>query len=112
MPTSYLPVTFDLFTQFDSQEDEYLLQAAEKFEREAARLHPDRVCMTTVIDLSGKTVFITRYIRPLNPPKELLAASPNNPPEASVSHTMVPREKLPDFSLRSAFFLLHLDARR
>lgn len=112
MPTSYLPVTFDLFTQFDSQEDEYMLQAAEKFEREAARLHPDRVCMTTVIDLSGKTVFITRYIRPLNPPKELLAASPNNPQEASVSHTTAPREKLPDFSLRSVFFLLHLDARR
>lgn len=93
MPTPYPPVTFDLFTQFDSQEDEYLLQAAEKFEREAAQLHPDRVCMTTVIDLSGKTVFITRYIRPLNPPKELLAASPNAPQEASVSHTVVPRER-------------------
>lgn len=65
--------------QFDSQEDEYLLQAAEKFERDAACLHPDRLCMTTVIDLSGKTVFITRYIRPLNPPKELLPSSPNHP---------------------------------
>lgn len=53
--------------------------AAEKFEREAACLHPDRLCMTTVIDLSGKTVFITRYIRPLNPPKELLPSSPNQP---------------------------------
>ncbi|XP_075901549.1 coiled-coil and C2 domain-containing protein 2A isoform X3 [Nelusetta ayraudi] len=69
--------------KFDSEEDEYLLQAAEKFEREAARLHPDRLCTTTVIDLSGKTVFITRYIRPLNPPKELLPSSPNNPQESS-----------------------------
>lgn len=79
--------------QFDSQEDEYLLQAAEKFERDAARLHPDRLCTTTVIDLSGKTVFITRYIRPLNPPKELLPSSPNNPQESSVSQSVSQRER-------------------
>ncbi|KAM9849276.1 coiled-coil and C2 domain-containing protein 2A [Aulostomus maculatus] len=69
--------------KFDSQEDEYLLQASEKFEREAAQGHPDRPCITTVIDLNGKTVFITRYIRPLNPPQELLDAFPNNPLEAT-----------------------------
>ncbi|XP_028260415.1 coiled-coil and C2 domain-containing protein 2A [Parambassis ranga] len=67
---------------FDSQEDERLLQAAERFEREAAQRYPDRPCFTTVIDLNGKTVFITRYIRSLNPPQEFLDAFPNNPQEA------------------------------
>lgn len=79
-------VTFDLFIQFDSQEDEHLLQAAERFERDAARAYLDRPCITTVIDLNGKTVFITRYIKPLNPPQELLDAFPENSQEATVSH--------------------------
>ncbi|XP_031697797.1 coiled-coil and C2 domain-containing protein 2A-like, partial [Anarrhichthys ocellatus] len=69
--------------QFDSQEDERLLQASERFEREAAGGHPDRPCITTVIDLNGKTVFVTRYIRPLNPPQELLDAFPDNSQEAA-----------------------------
>ncbi|KAK2835891.1 hypothetical protein Q5P01_016375 [Channa striata] len=69
--------------KFDSQEDEHLLQASEKFEREAAQGYPDRPCVTTVIDLNGKTVFITRYIRALNPPQELLDEFPNNPQEAT-----------------------------
>ncbi|XP_012716702.2 coiled-coil and C2 domain-containing protein 2A isoform X3 [Fundulus heteroclitus] len=69
--------------EFDSQEDERLLQAAEKFEKEAAQGFPDRPCITTVTDLSGKTVFITRYVRPLNPPQEFLDAFPNNPQEAT-----------------------------
>ncbi|XP_030584227.1 coiled-coil and C2 domain-containing protein 2A isoform X2 [Archocentrus centrarchus] len=69
--------------KFDSQEDERLLQASERFERDAAQSYPDRPCITTVIDLSGKTVFITRYIRPLSPPRELLDEFPNNPLEAT-----------------------------
>ncbi|XP_042272051.1 coiled-coil and C2 domain-containing protein 2A isoform X2 [Thunnus maccoyii] len=69
--------------KFDSQEDERLLQAAERFERDAAQGYPDRPCTSTVIDLNGKTVFITRYIRPLNPPQELLDAFPDNPQEAT-----------------------------
>uniref|UniRef100_M4ABG3 Coiled-coil and C2 domain containing 2A n=1 Tax=Xiphophorus maculatus TaxID=8083 RepID=M4ABG3_XIPMA len=69
--------------KFNSQEDERLLQASEKFEKHAAGGYPDRPCITTVIDLSGKTVFITRYVRPLNPPQEFLDAFPNNPQEAT-----------------------------
>uniref|UniRef100_A0A3B4VCZ5 Coiled-coil and C2 domain containing 2A n=1 Tax=Seriola dumerili TaxID=41447 RepID=A0A3B4VCZ5_SERDU len=69
--------------KFDSQEDERLLQASERFERDAAQGYPDRPCITTVIDLNGKTVFITRYIRPLKPPQELLDAFPNNPQETT-----------------------------
>ncbi|XP_054458283.1 coiled-coil and C2 domain-containing protein 2A [Anoplopoma fimbria] len=69
--------------KFDSQEDERLLQASERFERDAVGAHPDRPCITTVIDLNGKTVFVTRYIRPLNPPQELLDAFPNNSQETA-----------------------------
>ncbi|KAM6150477.1 coiled-coil and C2 domain-containing protein 2A isoform 1-T1 [Erethizon dorsatum] len=65
--------------KFDSQEDEKLLQATEKFQAECALKFPNRQCFTTVIDISGKTVFITRYLKPLNPPQELLNAYPNNP---------------------------------
>ncbi|KAM6921159.1 coiled-coil and C2 domain-containing protein 2A [Xenentodon cancila] len=69
--------------KFDSQEDERLLEVSGRFERDAALSYPDRPCTTTVIDFSGKTVFITRYIRPLNPPQEFLDAFPNNPQEAT-----------------------------
>ncbi|XP_047231585.1 coiled-coil and C2 domain-containing protein 2A isoform X1 [Girardinichthys multiradiatus] len=69
--------------QFESQEAERLLQASERFVKDAAESYPDRPCITTVTDLSGKTVFITRYIRPLNPPQEFLDAFPNNPQEAT-----------------------------
>ncbi|XP_068931042.1 coiled-coil and C2 domain-containing protein 2A [Petaurus breviceps papuanus] len=65
--------------KFDSQEDEKLLQATEKFHVECALKFPKRQCLTTVTNLSGKTVFITRYLRPLNPPQELLDMYPNNP---------------------------------
>ncbi|KAM7113724.1 coiled-coil and C2 domain-containing protein 2A isoform 4-T6 [Ciconia maguari] len=64
--------------KFDTQEDEKLLQAAEKYEVECTSKFPSRQCLTTVIDLNGKTVFITRYIKPLNPPQELLDAIPNS----------------------------------
>ncbi|XP_022422688.1 coiled-coil and C2 domain-containing protein 2A isoform X1 [Delphinapterus leucas] len=65
--------------KFDSQEDEKLLQATEKFQAECALKFPNRQCLTRVVDISGKTVFITRYLKPLNPPQELLNTHPNNP---------------------------------
>ncbi|KAM6261400.1 coiled-coil and C2 domain-containing protein 2A isoform 2-T2 [Porphyrio hochstetteri] len=64
--------------KFDTEEEEKLLQAAEKYEAECTSRFPSRQCQTTVIDLSGKTVFITRYITPLNPPQELLDAVPDS----------------------------------
>ncbi|XP_025946411.1 coiled-coil and C2 domain-containing protein 2A isoform X1 [Apteryx rowi] len=64
--------------KFDTQEDEKLLQAAAKYEAECTSKFPSRQCLTTVVDLSGKSVFITRYIKPLNPPQELLDAHPNS----------------------------------
>ncbi|EFB27871.1 hypothetical protein PANDA_004355, partial [Ailuropoda melanoleuca] len=65
--------------KFDSQEDEKLLQATEKFQTECALKFPHRQCLTTVTDISGKTVFVTRYLKPLSPPQELLDAHPNDP---------------------------------
>uniref|UniRef100_A0A8C4Z5I0 C2 domain-containing protein n=1 Tax=Gadus morhua TaxID=8049 RepID=A0A8C4Z5I0_GADMO len=69
--------------KFDSQEEERLLLASERFEKEAGLSFPDRPCLTSVIDISGKMVFITRFIRPLNPPPELLDAFPNSPQDAT-----------------------------
>ncbi|KAK7131843.1 hypothetical protein R3I93_018415 [Phoxinus phoxinus] len=69
--------------KFDSQEVERLLIASEVFEKEASRQFPDRPCLSTVIDINGKTVFVTRFIRPLNPPQELLDAFPNSPQETA-----------------------------
>ncbi|XP_031197991.1 coiled-coil and C2 domain-containing protein 2A isoform X2 [Mastomys coucha] len=65
--------------KFDTQEDEKLLQATEKFQAECALKFPHRQCLTTVTDMNGKAVFITRYLKPLNPPQELLNVYPNNP---------------------------------
>jgi len=76
---------FYCLLKFDTQEDEKLLQAAEKYEAECTSKFPSRQCLTTVIDLSGKTVFITRYIKPLNPPQELLDALPNSSQTTAVS---------------------------
>ncbi|GAB5570935.1 coiled-coil and C2 domain-containing protein 2A isoform X6 [Prionailurus iriomotensis] len=73
-------------SDFDSQEDEKLLQATEKFQAECALKFPHRQCLTTVTDISGKTVFITRYLKPLNPPQELLEACPNNPQATARRH--------------------------
>ncbi|XP_008991825.3 coiled-coil and C2 domain-containing protein 2A isoform X1 [Callithrix jacchus] len=68
----------NMLKKFESQEDEKLLQASEKFQAECAFKFPNRQCLTTVIDINGKTVFITRYLKPLNPPEELLNVHPNN----------------------------------
>ncbi|XP_016059696.1 PREDICTED: coiled-coil and C2 domain-containing protein 2A [Miniopterus natalensis] len=64
--------------KFDSQEDEKLLQATETFQAECASKFPNRQCLTTVIDVGGKTVFVTRYLQALNPPQELLDAHPGH----------------------------------
>ncbi|XP_069488037.1 coiled-coil and C2 domain-containing protein 2A isoform X2 [Ambystoma mexicanum] len=64
--------------KFETQEDEKLLQGAEKFRAEAETKFPKRHCLTTVIDINGATVFVTRFIKPLNPPLEILEACPNN----------------------------------
>ncbi|KAJ8377128.1 hypothetical protein SKAU_G00077080 [Synaphobranchus kaupii] len=84
--------------KFDTQEEEKLLLMADSFEKDGALRFPGRPCLTTVIDLSGKTVFITRYIRPLTPPQELLDAFPSSPQETMelVAHYVSLIPSLPD----------------
>ncbi|TRY94814.1 hypothetical protein DNTS_029839 [Danionella cerebrum] len=48
--------------KFDSQESERLLMASELFEKEASRRFPERPCLTTVIDINGKTELVARYV--------------------------------------------------
>ncbi|XP_063165692.1 coiled-coil and C2 domain-containing protein 2A isoform X1 [Candoia aspera] len=69
--------------RLDTQEDEKLLQAAERYQVECALKFPNRQCLTTVVDINGKTVFVTRFIRALNPPEELLQVHPDSPQETS-----------------------------
>ncbi|KAA0701372.1 Coiled-coil and C2 domain-containing protein 2A [Triplophysa tibetana] len=76
--------------KFDSQEMERLLTACEVFEKEASHRFSDRPCLTTVIDMNGKTVFVTRFIRSLNPPQELLDAFPNSPQDTMVWFNIQP----------------------
>lgn len=86
----------------DSEEEEGLLQASKKFEKDASLLWPERPCITTVIDLNGREVFITRYIRPLNPPKMLLVGLSSNSQYAMVAHYVSLIPSLPDRDLFSA----------
>ncbi|XP_034264769.1 coiled-coil and C2 domain-containing protein 2A isoform X5 [Pantherophis guttatus] len=69
--------------RLDTQEDEKLLQAAERYKAKCALKFPDRQCLITVIDISGKTLFVTRFIRALNPPEELLRVYPDSPQQTS-----------------------------
>ncbi|XP_020662242.2 coiled-coil and C2 domain-containing protein 2A isoform X1 [Pogona vitticeps] len=84
--------------KFDTQEEEKLLQAAERYQTECALKFPSRQCLTTVTDINGKIVFITRFIKPLNPPEELLQAHVDNPQETSelVAHYVALIPFLPD----------------
>ncbi|XP_067894068.1 coiled-coil and C2 domain-containing protein 2A isoform X2 [Heterodontus francisci] len=65
--------------KFENKEDEKLLQRVEKFQKEMKQKFPNRRCVTLVTDLTGKLVFVTRFIKPLLPPQELLDAFPNDP---------------------------------
>ncbi|XP_038647533.1 coiled-coil and C2 domain-containing protein 2A isoform X2 [Scyliorhinus canicula] len=67
-----------MLKKFETQEDEKLLQRAEKFQKEVKQKFPNRRCVTLATDLTGKMVFVTRFINPLFPPQELLDAFPND----------------------------------
>ncbi|XP_072109110.1 coiled-coil and C2 domain-containing protein 2A isoform X5 [Mobula birostris] len=72
--------------KFETQEDDKLLERADKFQKEVTKKFPNRRCITTVTDLTGKMVFVTRFIKPLFPPQELLDVSAHNP-EATMGPT-------------------------
>ena len=72
----YGPLCFYLcIPQFDSNESEELLDAAAKYMEQVEKSYPSRVFATAVIDINGKSVFITKYFKPLEPPEAVLELS-------------------------------------
>ncbi|XP_039261426.2 coiled-coil and C2 domain-containing protein 2A-like isoform X2 [Styela clava] len=64
--------------KFETQEDERLISESLKFEEECKKKFPKRRIKTTVIDIKGESVFITRYVKPIAPPPELLEGTSQN----------------------------------
>lgn len=61
--------------QFATTEDEKLLQYADNWEKTLNAKFSDREYKTTVIDVNGKTVFVTRYFKALEPPPDIFGSS-------------------------------------
>ena len=47
------------------------MQYAERWQEELQKGHPKRHYKTSVIDVNGKNVFLTRYFKALKPPPEV-----------------------------------------
>ncbi|XP_078079040.1 protein CC2D2B-like [Mustelus asterias] len=65
--------------QFETIEDEEMLHKAYAFQKEIRTLYPKRRIIVSVIDTDCRVGIVTRYIRPLHPPQELLDTFPDNP---------------------------------
>ncbi|KFM58390.1 Coiled-coil and C2 domain-containing protein 2A, partial [Stegodyphus mimosarum] len=72
-PCLQLPDVFR--DQYDSGEPEKVLAEVEKWRQTIIPRFPDRMIKLMSVDLSGKWIFITRFLRPLAPPKELVAGN-------------------------------------
>ena len=56
----------------DSNEEKGLLDKAVNWSTRLNAKHPRRQFKCTVMDVSGKTVILTRYFRPIKPPDDLI----------------------------------------
>uniref|UniRef100_UPI00358EC959 coiled-coil and C2 domain-containing protein 2A n=1 Tax=Myxine glutinosa TaxID=7769 RepID=UPI00358EC959 len=65
--------------KFESHEESRLLFGAEAFRRQCHAAFPNRRLLTTVMDITGQTLIVTRYLHPLKPPSELLEINPGHP---------------------------------
>jgi len=54
-------------------ESEQLLQEADRWLAEVESKFPKRNFTATVVSLEGVSIFVTRYIKALQPPEEILA---------------------------------------
>jgi len=63
-------------------ESEQLLQEADRWLADVETKFPNRNYMATVVSLEGISIFVTRYIKPLQPPEEI--ANDNNVSKLSV----------------------------
>ncbi|XP_059508917.1 protein CC2D2B-like [Stegostoma tigrinum] len=64
--------------QLESIEDEDLIHMAYTFQRDINNLYPKRRVIVNTIDTECRVGIVTRYIRPLCPPQELLDIFPEN----------------------------------
>lgn len=76
-----------LIFQFESNEDEKLLLTAETWQMDLQAKFPSREIKTTVVDINGKSVFLTRYFKALKPPEEII----NNQESASSVQVNFPK---------------------
>lgn len=58
--------------KFVTNESEKLLQYAENWQNQLESKFPRREFKTTVVDVNGKSVFVTRFFKGLKPPDELI----------------------------------------
>ncbi|XP_055503429.1 protein CC2D2B-like [Leucoraja erinacea] len=65
--------------QLETIEDEEILHLAYTFQKEIRNLYPKRRVVVNIIDSECRVGIVTRYIRPLSPPQELLDVFPENP---------------------------------
>ncbi|XP_072882872.1 coiled-coil and C2 domain-containing protein 2A-like [Hemitrygon akajei] len=65
--------------QLDTMEDEEILYMAHTFQKEIYNYFPKRRVVVNVIDSECRVGIVTRYIKPLCPPRELLDVFPENP---------------------------------
>ncbi|XP_032890631.1 coiled-coil and C2 domain-containing protein 2A-like [Amblyraja radiata] len=65
--------------QLETIEDEEILHLAYTFQKEIRNLYPRRRVVVNIIDSECRVGIVTRYIRPLCPPQELLDVFPENP---------------------------------
>ncbi|XP_072045143.1 coiled-coil and C2 domain-containing protein 2A-like isoform X2 [Amphiura filiformis] len=87
--------------KFDSNEDEKLLSYAENYQTSLSVKFPKREVTTSVMDINGKSVFVTRYFRPIKPPAILIEDGNNSLKVAVsiiVSYTMWSEYEEPPFN--------------
>ncbi|XP_066919925.1 coiled-coil and C2 domain-containing protein 2A-like [Clytia hemisphaerica] len=58
--------------KFETSESDLLVHNSQVWLNAVRSKHPDRTFKAMASDLDGKKVFVTRYIRPQNPPEELI----------------------------------------
>ncbi|XP_040568935.2 coiled-coil and C2 domain-containing protein 2A [Lepeophtheirus salmonis] len=71
--------------KLDCDEPDGIIELCEKWSKEIGKYHPNRKINPLVVDVSGKSILMTRYIKTLDPPTEIFSveggSTDNNSPE-------------------------------
>ena len=62
--------------KLDCDEPDHVVQHCLEWSETLAQKYPQRKINPMVADVTGKSVLLTRYFRPLKPPQELLTSEP------------------------------------